>query len=411
MKEAARVREKPLKVLFVATVARHLLAFHQPYFRLLQEWGYQVEVACNPAGEAAAFVGAGVTLHPVPFGRRPFSLRNLRACLTLWRLCRSERYALVHVHTPVAAFLTRLVLRLLRFRPVLYTAHGFHFYRGAPLKNWLLYYPLEWLAALWTDGLILLNQEDYSRAKRLPVRGKVFLVPGVGVNTAAFNRGPEEATALRQKLGLPPQVPLAVVVAELSRVKNHEQLFRAWRIVVRKLPEAVLIVAGEGERRRALERMVTQLGIAAHVRFLGFCHDVPSLLAACDVVVLTSKREGLPRVLLEAMAVGKPIVATDVRGNRDLVVNGETGYLVRVGDVAGTAATLLRVLQDREKAARMGAAGRRRVAPYEEQRVLARVAHIYRLYLPGASGGKQAPTPNPYVEKARKKKAEGTYAE
>ncbi|RPF42750.1 glycosyltransferase involved in cell wall biosynthesis [Thermodesulfitimonas autotrophica] len=376
------------RVLFVATVARHLLAFHQPYFRLLQEWGYAVDVACNPAGEAASFASLGVRLHPVPFERRPFSRQNLRAGVALWRLCRQESYALVHVHTPVAAFIARLVLRLRRFRPVLYTAHGFHFFRGAPLVNWLLYFPLEWLAARWTDGLILLNPEDYARAKRLPVRGAVFLVPGVGVDAAAFTLPPGEAVKRRQEFGLQPETPVAAVVAELSRVKNHEQIFRAWRLVVRELPEAVLLVAGEGERRRVLEGLAAQLGIAAHVRFLGFYRDIPALLSVADAVVLTSKREGLPRVILEAMAAGRPVVATDVRGNRDLVVDGETGYLVRVGDVAGTAAAVLRLLRNREGALRMGAAGRRRLEPYAIEKVVAQVAQIYQRYLAGAPGGK-----------------------
>ncbi|MGQ9513182.1 MAG: glycosyltransferase family 4 protein [Thermodesulfitimonas sp.] len=376
------------RVLFVATVARHLLAFHQPYFRLWQEWGYAVDVACNPAGEAASFASLGVRLYPVPFGRRPFSRQNLRAGFALWRLCRQESYALVHVHTPVAAFIARLTLRLLRFRPVLYTAHGFHFFRGAPLRNWLLYFPLEWLAARWTDGLILLNREDYERAKRLPMRGEVFLVPGVGVDAAAFTLPPGETAKRRRELGLQPETPVAAVVAELSRVKNHEQVFRAWRLVVRELPETVLLVAGEGERRCALERLVAQLGIAAHVKFLGFYREIPALLSVSDVVVLTSKREGLPRVILEAMAAGKPVVATDVRGNRDLVVNGETGYLVRVGDVAGTAAAVLHLLRNREDAARMGAAGRRRLEPYDLEKVVAQVAQIYRRYLAGAPGGK-----------------------
>lgn len=379
------------KVLFVATVARHLLAFHQPYFRLFQEWGYLVEVACNPAGEAVAFTSLGVHLHPIPFDRHPFSWRNLQACFMLRRLFRHERYALVHVHTPVAAFIARLVLRLYRYRPVLYTAHGFHFFRGAPLRNWLLYFPLEWLAARWTDGLILLNAEDYARAKRLPVRGEVFFVPGVGVDAAAYNLAPAAGAKLRKELGIKLEVPVAVVVAELSRVKNHEQLFRAWRLVVRELPEAVLLVAGEGERRRVLERLVAELDLTAQVRFLGFYQNVPALLAAADVVVLTSKREGLPRVILEAMAAGKPVVATDVRGNRELVVNGETGYLVRVGDVAGTAAALLRFLRDREGAARMGVAGRRRLEPYELSRVVGLMAQIYRRFLSEAPAGEKVP--------------------
>ncbi|MEW6572387.1 MAG: glycosyltransferase family 4 protein [Bacillota bacterium] len=376
------------KVLFVATVARHLLAFHVPYVRLLQEWGYEVEVACDPAGEEALVAALGVRLHKVPFRRRPLSLQNLRAFLSLRRLFASECYALVHVHTPVAAFITRLVLRLLNFRPVLYTAHGFHFYTGAPLRNWLLYFPMEWIAARWTDGLILVNREDYVRARSLPVRGDVFILPGIGVDTVLFAGAAAESSGCREELGLRGETPVVLVVAEFSRVKNHEQVLRAWKKVACEFPDAVLLLAGSGERRPELERLAGMLGLGRHVRFLGFRRDVPRLLAAADIVVLTSKREGLPRVVLEAMAAGKPVVATDVRGSRDLVIDGRTGYLVQLGDVAGTARVLLQLLRDRELRARFGQEGKRRVQEYELAQVRTVMAGIYRRYLKGGNGRK-----------------------
>ncbi|MEW6447515.1 MAG: glycosyltransferase family 4 protein [Bacillota bacterium] len=369
------------RVLFVATVARHLLAFHVPYIRLLQEWGYEVEVACNPAGEGALFAPLGVRLHKVPFQRRPLSVRNLRAFFYLLRLFKARRYALVHVHTPVAAFITRLTLRLLHFRPVLYTAHGLHFFSGAPLWNWLLYFPMEWIASRWTDGLILINREDYDRARSFPVRGEVFMLPGIGVDTASFDKAVTEASGGRQELGLGENTPVALVVAELSRVKNHEQVLRAWRTVVREFPDAVLLLAGTGERRLKLERLAEMLGLKHHVRFLGFRMDVPRLMAAADVVVLTSRREGLPRVVLEAMAAGKPVVATNVRGNRDLVTDGRTGCLVPLGDVAETARTLLQLLKDRGLRARFGEEGKRRVQEYDLAQVRRAMARIYRRYL------------------------------
>ncbi|MDI6631747.1 MAG: glycosyltransferase family 4 protein [Bacillota bacterium] len=381
-----RTEPAPKKVLFVATVARHLLAFHIPYFRLFQRWGYAVEAACNPAGEAAAFAALGVRLHPVPFRRRPLSLGNLEAFRVLRRLLREECFALVHAHTPVAAFLARLAARSCGFKPVLYTAHGFHFFRGAPLRNWLLYYPLEWLAARWTDGLLVLNEEDYARARALPVRGQIFRVPGVGVELERFKVPAAEGLEFREEQGLRPEAPVAVVVAELSRVKNHEQLLYAWREVLRRLPEAVLLVVGTGERRCELEGLAGRLGLGSGVRFLGFRSDVPRVLAAADVAVLTSRREGLPRVILEAMAAGKPVVATNLRGSRMLVADGETGFLVRVGDVAGTARALCALLADRELSRRMGEGARRRAEPYGMERVKEIMADIYRRFVPGIPG-------------------------
>ncbi|RJX18559.1 MAG: glycosyltransferase family 1 protein [Ammonifex sp.] len=371
------------RILFVATVARHLLAFHVPYLNMFQQWGYEVESACDPAGEAEAFDPLGVKLNQVPFGRRPLSWSNLRALICLVGILKHRSYALVHVHTPVASFLTRLAARLCGFRPVLYTAHGLHFFKGAPVRNWLFYYPMEWLAARWTDGMIVLNEEDLTRARGLPVRGEVFLIPGVGVTLEAFDKVDEAKSGIRQELDVRPDVPVAVAVAEFSRVKNHEQVLRAWREVVRTLPQAVLLLAGEGERRRAVENLARDLGVWQNVRFLGFRNDVPRVIACADVVVLTSKREGLPRVILEAMAAAKPVVATNVRGNRDLVADKANGFLVEVGDAAGTATALVALLQDKNLGRRMGDEGKKQVQAYDLSRVREEMAGIYRFYLAG----------------------------
>ncbi|MEW6171682.1 MAG: glycosyltransferase family 4 protein [Bacillota bacterium] len=371
------------KVLFVATVARHLLAFHTPYFKLLQEWGFNVEAACNPGGEAEAFTPLGVKLHDVPFGRRPFSRGNTKALVRMIHLIKNQPYALIHVHTPVASFVARLAARICSFRPVLYTAHGFHFYKGAPARNWLLYYPMEWLAARWTDGLIVLNQEDLSGARRLPVRGETFLIPGVGVLLDSFSVSQAKKTAILEDLGLRADMPVAVMAAEFSRVKNHAQAIRAWKEVVAVMPGAVLLLAGDGERRQEIENLAKSMGLQENIRFLGFRTDIARIIAVADVVVLTSKREGLPRVILEAMAAGKPVVATDVRGCRDLVVHGKTGFLVGVGDVAGTAKALLKLLANKKLAVQLGTKGRQEVEACRLEEVRLKMAGVYRRYLIG----------------------------
>jgi glycosyltransferase involved in cell wall biosynthesis len=382
------------RVLFVATVARHLLAFHVPYMHMLQEWGYEVEAACNPAGEAGAFDPLGVKLHQVPFGRRPLSRSNFTALVRMIGILKRGSYGLVHVHTPVASFISRLAARLCGFKPVIYTAHGFHFFKGAPARNWFFYYPMEWLAACWTDGLIVLNKEDYTRARRLPVRGEVFLVPGVGVAPKAFEAVDKETqSGIMREFDLGPDGAVAVAVAEFSGVKNHEQLLHAWREVVRALPRAVLLLAGEGERRRVIEKLAQDLGLGQNVRFLGFRNDVRQIMACADVVVLTSRREGLPRVVLEAMAAAKPVVATNVRGNRDLVSDKVNGFLVGVGDAAATATALVALLQDKDLGRRMGGEGKKRAEAYGLPRVRQDMAGIYRFYLAGETrrknGGRQ----------------------
>jgi len=306
-----------------------------------------------------------VKVWPIPLRRSPWRPENAMALVALVRLMRRGRYHLVHVHTPTAAFLGRISARLAGVPAVLYTAHGFHFYRGAPLLNWLLYYPAEWFLARWTDGLLVMNEEDHRRALRLPVRGRVHLAPGVGV---PIPDEPAPAPKVREqrlaRLGIPPGSRVAIVAGELSPTKNVGQALRAWRLVLRELPGASLLVVGDGSQRRRLERLTRRLGISASVRFLGFRRDLGDLLGLADVLVTASRREGLPRVVMEAMAAGLPVVATDVRGNRDLVIHGETGMLVPPGDDGPMAGALVGLLRDGALRASLGRRARERAESF-----------------------------------------------
>lgn len=375
-------------VLLVATVYTHLAAFHIPFMRLLQSWGYEVHAAASPAeGRKDEVEAAGVTCRDVPFARSLTSIENGRAYRLMRRLLRDKKFNLIHVHTPVAAWLTRAAARGLRQGPVLYTAHGFHFFRGAPWTHWALFYPLERLAVRWTDGLIVLNREDFERAKRMRfVEGEnVFLVHGVGVDLEAFKPDPRARDRIRSELGLRADDLVALCVAEFTPTKNHRQLLLAWKRVAKEEPSAQLLLVGNGRLRQREESRVIRDQVR-NVRFLGFRRDVPSLLAAADLLVLPSRREGLPRSILEAMAVGLPVVATDVRGCRDLVEHGRNGLLVKVGDVEGLAQAIVTLLGDRELRERMGREGRTKVEAYSLDRVLEETAAIYRRFLPAPGG-------------------------
>lgn len=372
------------KVLFVATVARHILAFHVPFIRLLQSWGCEVHVACNPVGEADAIRGLGVVLWEMPFSRVPWAPANLRAFRKLCFLLKQHPYSLVHVHTPVAAFLARLAARLTGAGPVLYTAHGFHFFRGAPFLNWILYYPAERLCARWTDGLIVMNSEDYAMAcKLLGDRDRVFFVHGVGVPVERFEAKlpASEREEIKGELGVPERARVAVVIGELTGTKNQEQILSAWPLVLKAVPHACLLVVGDGSRRGYLQRLSRRLGVEDRVKFLGFRNDVERIIALAEVVILTSRREGLPRAILEAMATGKPVVATDVRGTRELVVHGKTGFLVEVGDIEATAEYIVRLFTDPGLAAGMCALAHERIEPYALEKVLREMKEIYMAYL------------------------------
>ncbi|GAF26381.1 glycosyltransferase [Moorella thermoacetica Y72] len=372
------------KVLFVATVYTHVAAFHLPFMQLLQGKGYEVHAAASPdQGRKEEVEAIGVRCWDIPFSRSPYSLKNWRAFKELYRLFKSCRFDLIHVHTPVASFLGRYLARATGQGPVLYTAHGFHFFHGAPLRNWLLYYPAERLAARWTDGLIVMNREDYDSAIKMGFRPgeNLFYVHGVGVDVDKFN-SIVSSRSLRDKLGLKADDIVITCIAELIPRKNHLFLLKAWSRLTKKICSAHLLLVGDGVLRQALECWVNGKSVS-RVHFLGFRRDIPQLVQEANIVVLVSRHEGLPRSLMEAMAAGKPVVASSVRGNRDLVDHGRTGFLVELGDVEGLAGYLELLARDENLRLALGRAGREKIGDYSLDKVLAEMDAVYSRYLPG----------------------------
>jgi glycosyltransferase involved in cell wall biosynthesis len=284
------------------------------------------------------------------------------------------------VHTPVASILGRIAGKFAKTPAVLYTAHGFHFFQGAPLPFWLLYYPVERLMAPWTDVLITINREDYGRAaSRFPVRQSVQYVPGVGVDLERF--APEQTAAgrerLRAELQIAPDEHVVLCIAELNDNKNQIQLVEALHRVTQRGLKVRALLVGVGEQDTVLQQRARELGLQDSVQLLGYRLDVPDLIALSDVCTLLSKREGLPCFLLEAMASGRPILATNIRGSRDLVQDGETGRLVPIGDVEATADALYDLLTDDQTRAEMGRRIRECVKPYATENVVQQIEGIY----------------------------------
>lgn len=373
------------KVAFLATVYRHLEAFHSPYMKLLQNKGFEVHAYAAPDYGKEGVIKQGVICHDIPFQRSPFHPENVRALKMLYNSFKNERFCFIHVHTPVASVLGRLAAYIAGIPCVMYTAHGFHFFSGAPFQNWLLYYPVERWTSRWTDYLITINNEDYRRAKHFPVRKEILYVPGVGVDISQFQFS-NDAEARRRKrleLGIQESDFVILSVAELNENKNITQLIVAVsymkRIFDREMQTLSIkcLLAGDGDQRQQLMEKVKELKLNDHICFLGFRKDIPELMAASDVVVLLSKREGLPKALMEALAAGKPIVTTDVRGNRDLVEDGVNGYVVKVGDVTGTAEAFMKLIKNENERIQMGKANREKAKMYDLKNILVQMEKIY----------------------------------
>lgn len=321
----------------LAAVPSMIGQFNMENIRLLLDMGYEVHVACNFYDTSVwakertkefkyRLKELEIHYHQIEFCRSPKEVKRIiQSYRQMDVLLKREKFRFVHCHTPVAAAVCRLACHRNQVK-VIYTAHGFHFYDGAPIKNWLFYYPVEWLCSWWTDVLITINKEDYRRAKRRLHAKKTVYVPGVGVDTEKFKPDVVCREKKREELGLKETDIMLLSVGELNKNKNHAVVIRA--LVALNNKSIHYFIAGQGELKEKLLQLAGRLGIRRRVHLLGYRSDVPELMQAADIYALPSIREGLNVSLMEAMASGLPCICSDIRGNRDLIENNTGGYRV-----------------------------------------------------------------------------------
>lgn len=320
------------KILYCATVDYHFKAFHLPYMNWFQEQGFEVHIAAK--GEIN--LPYCNVKYNIPIERAPFKRENLTAYKELKRIIDENNYDIIHIHTPMAGVIARLAAKTARKKgiKILYTAHGFHFYKGAPLLNWIVYYPIERILSRYTDGLITINSEDYNLAIRHKFKAKnIYHVHGVGVDSNRFIPADmNEKLRLREKNGYKKEDFILCYVAELNKNKNQGLLLKVTARVKEKIPNLRLLLIGEGILMASYRTMAKDLGIEDNVDFLGFRKDVDEIIKMSDIAVGSSFREGLPVNIMEAMACEKPIIVTDNRGHRELIKNNYNGFIVDYND-------------------------------------------------------------------------------
>lgn len=231
---------------------------------------------------------------------------------------------------------------------ILYTAHGFHFYKGAPIKNWIIYYSIERLASKWTDGIIAINEEDYSVVQKLRLRRRdfVFKTRGVGLDLGKYSyANPEEKLNLREKYEYKKNDFILFYAAELNDNKNQELLINTMYSLKEKYPDIILLLAGEGPLKEKYEEKIRGLGLCGNIKLLGYRNDISQLLKISDIAVASSKREGLPVNIMEAMATGLPLIVTDCRGQRDLVTTNRNGFIVGMDDTNGFVEAIVKIME------------------------------------------------------------------
>lgn len=372
------------RVLFVATVVKtHIMQFHIPYLKMLQEMGWETAVAArndyeNPEDCRIPYCDA---YYDIPFERTPWKLGNVKSFWMLKKVIDEGGYDLIHCHTPVGALLARLAAAKARKRgtKVMYTAHGFHFFTGAPLRNWLLFFPAEWLLAPMTDVLLTINQEDYRRAKKCIRTKRIEYVPGVGICTDKFRSEPVDCPRKRLELGYGEQDFLLLTVAEMTMNKNHATILRALELLKNDpgFESMHYLICGRGDMREKLEAEVRRLGLEDHVNFLGYRDDAPALYRCCDLFVFMPFREGLSVALMEAMSSRMPIVCTKIRGNTDLIEDGVSGIFSENNPKA-LAEAIRRLYGDPDLRESLGRAAAEQVLRFDEKAVHARMREIYQ---------------------------------
>lgn len=338
------INQKKSNALILASVASMIEQFNMQNIQLLLDGGYNVDVACNcKEGSTISddriqnmiqcLTEKGVSVTHVPIPRKISDIRGIKTSLEqVKKMCDENHYDLLHCHSPIGSVIARLAAKDAHKKgtKVIYTAHGFHFYKGAPKKNWLLYYPIEKMCSKLTDVLITINKEDYDFAKNHMNVGSVEYIPGIGVDTKKFLLTDFDSSHKREELGITNKDFLILSVGELNANKNQEVIIKA--IAKINDPSIHYFIAGKGDKDKYLEELAEKLNVNLHL--LGYRTDIVELLNTADIYAFPSYREGLSVALMEAMAAGLPCVVSKIRGNVDLIDENKGGYLSNPSGVA-----------------------------------------------------------------------------
>lgn len=306
-----------MKILYVATVSNTINAFLIPHIKFLIEKGHQVDIACSINQELNdELIKLNVKVFSIPFSRKPYNLSNLKAYKSLKKVIAENGYEIIHSHTPIASFICRLITRRSKSIKRIYTAHGFHFYKGAPLLNWIIYYPIEKYLSKYTDVLITINKEDYERASKKMQAKKTVLINGVGIDFKKITQ-PLDIEQKKTELHILPSTFVILSVGELNNNKNQIAVLKALSTV--KEFDFTYIICGEGKKRKFIEKSLVRYNLKEKVILMGHVSDIHVLYQFSDLFISSSKREGLPVSLIEALIIKIPIIASKIRGHKDLL--------------------------------------------------------------------------------------------
>lgn len=357
------------RALMLSSVASMIDQFNMENIGLLQKLDYKVDVASNFSyGSTTSkermeefkieLANNGIRFINILIPRNIFSIWKLVvAYKQIKKILINNYYEVIHCHSPIGGALCRLACRNYRNKgmKVIYTAHGFHFYKSASLRNWLIYYPIEKILARITDILITINTEDYVFAKARMGTARVFYIPGIGIDCAKFEQISVDVDQKRKELSIPDSAVILLSVGELNRNKNHELIINA--LAGLQDENIHYLIAGKGSLEENLQKKAKKLGISDRIHFLGYRRDIKELLKVADIFCFPSFREGMPVSALEAMASGLPLIASNIRGIKDCCQDNVTGILCSPHNITEFANAIDRLAKNKEERIRMGVSG------------------------------------------------------
>lgn len=371
-------------VLFISNITYKITSFSSSSIYATHKMGMRFIHAANWSKASAEQIELfekenDITICNVPISRSPFSLSNIESFKKLCRIVKDNNVEYIHCNTPVGGLLGRLAGKKCKVKKIIYQAHGFHFYKGSPKKNWLIYYPIERWLAHYTDILITINSEDYELSKtkfKLHNGGKVYYIPGVGIDLTQYELPDNVRKIKRTELGLKGTDIALISAGELNENKNNKIIIQALSEL--KNNNIHYIICGVGPKYSELKKIVSDNNLDDFVHFLGYRNDIKELYKACDIFVMPSFREGLSRSMMEAMACGLPCIASKIRGNVDLIKNGNGGYLLSPEDVNGFAQSIMALSNNELLRKQMGGYNLDVIKKYDIEVVKKEIEEIYR---------------------------------
>lgn len=366
------------RILFVATVDSHIMNFHLPYLKLFKEKGYVVDVATNGDTE----IPYCDNHYKISIQRNPFKIGNILAIKELKKIIKKNQYQLIECHTPMGGVATRIAAKKSRKKgtKVIYMAHGFHFYKGAPILNWIIYYPIEKMCSRWTDCLITITNEDYKFAQKHMKAKRIEHINGIGMNPERLKNKltQEEKDEFRKKLNINKNDIVFSYIAELNANKNQILLIKTIQELKKKKSNIKLLLIGAGKLKEEYQQYIKNNGLENEIKLLGKRQDINELLSITDIYLASSKREGLPVNVMEAMYKGLPIIATDNRGHRELIQDNENGYICKKSDVQNFKLSVEKISKDIKKINSMKEKNNTLVRKYELEEVKQKMEEIYK---------------------------------